>query len=103
MLVGAWPDPFLTSQVVQVDRIQGIADYLANPADPMQWVWLGVIVLGVVFLILVLYLINKSQQKRIEARRRLRRMRRHKAKNEGQNQRNGILSRKPPARRSRKG
>lgn len=102
MLTGAWPDLFLTSQVVQVDRIQGIADYLANPADPMQWVWLGVIVLGFLFLILVFYLINKSQQKRIEARRRLRRMKRHKAKAEGQ-QRNGFLSRKPPSRPSRKG
>lgn len=96
MLSGALPDLGLTSQVVQVDRIRGIAEYLTTPADPMQWVWLGVILLGLLVLILVLYLINKSQQKNREARRRLRRAKRQKAKAEQPKHRTGVLTRRVP-------
>ncbi|MHA7879438.1 MAG: hypothetical protein ACX931_06595 [Saccharospirillum sp.] len=62
------------AQVVQVDRIRGIAEYLTRPPDPMQWVWLGVILAGMVVLVAVLTLLNKSQQAKREARRRLRRL-----------------------------
>lgn len=103
MFGGALPDLELTSPVVQVDRLRGIAEYLATPADPMQWVWLGVIALGLVVLIVMLVLINKSQQKKREARRRLRRFKRQKAKDERPVHRTGVLTRrshrKPSTRR----
>lgn len=102
MYGGVLPNPAATSQVVQVDRIRGIAEYLTTPADPMQWVWLGVIVIGLVVLIFLLYLVNQSQQKKREARRRLRRMKRQKAKAEQEKQHPGFQRRRFPRRSGRR-